>query len=259
LLFADCSLEQGKTVSKAERHEKGLTGQKSLIYGEVEFRSFAKVLRKISPPEGAVFVDLGSGTGKAVFVARLLHDFGKCGGVEVLEGLHAQALKVKQRYGQLKLNEYLTVGGASELSLVQGSILDDEGPSAGPSAGACSWHDADVVFANSTCFDDALMAQMALKARKLKPGAFFVTFTKGLASPQHFEVLERKRYKMSWGPATVYIQRRLNADGTSVAGPGLKDVPDDDEYDSPADDSGDDSESSEEEEEDSDQALEDLD
>jgi len=36
----------------------------SLIYGEVEFHSFAKVLRKISAPKGSVFYDLGSGTGK---------------------------------------------------------------------------------------------------------------------------------------------------------------------------------------------------
>ncbi len=36
----------------------------SLIYGEVEFDSFYRVLRKINPPPGLVFYDLGSGTGK---------------------------------------------------------------------------------------------------------------------------------------------------------------------------------------------------
>jgi hypothetical protein len=35
----------------------------------------------------------------------------------------------------------------------------------------------------------------------MRPGTFFVTFTKGLTS-KLFEVLERKRYRMSWGPAT---------------------------------------------------------
>lgn len=72
---------------------------------------------------------------------------------------------------------------------LQGSFLDYD------------WSDGDVVFANSTCFDDALMKDMADQAAKLKPGAVFVTFTKGLNS-KAFEVLERKRYKMSWGPAT---------------------------------------------------------
>ncbi len=63
------------------------------------------------------------------------------------------------------------------------------------------WSDGDVIFANSTCFDDQLMESMSEQAEKLKPGAFFVTFTKGLTS-KAFELLERKRYRMSWGPAT---------------------------------------------------------
>ena len=40
------------------------------------------------------------------------------------------------------------------------------------------WSDGDVVFANSTCFDDELMMDMSKKAEKLKAGALIVTFTK---------------------------------------------------------------------------------
>jgi hypothetical protein len=36
----------------------------SLIYGEVEYASFYRVLRKINPAPGLAFYDLGSGTGK---------------------------------------------------------------------------------------------------------------------------------------------------------------------------------------------------
>ena len=32
-----------------------------------------------------------------------------------------------------------------------------------------------------------------------------------------FELLERKRYRMSWGPATVFIHRRLSDDGSILA------------------------------------------
>lgn len=49
------------------------------------------------------------------------------------------------------------------------------------------WSDGDLVFANSTCFHDPLMAEMSHKAESLKPGAIFVTFTKGLSSDK-FEV-----------------------------------------------------------------------
>ncbi len=47
-----------------------------------------------------------------------------------------------------------------------------------------------------------------------------------------FEVLEKKRYKMSWGPATVFIHRRLNANGSSVGPVRLNLLPSDqDDYD----------------------------
>lgn len=63
-MFSDTSLEVGKMLSKKEREIKNLNDEKSLIYGEVEFASFYRVLRKINPKPGLVFYDLGSGTGK---------------------------------------------------------------------------------------------------------------------------------------------------------------------------------------------------
>lgn len=44
----------GKTLSKDERDRKKLGAEKSLIYGEVEFNSFYRVLRKINPAPGLV-------------------------------------------------------------------------------------------------------------------------------------------------------------------------------------------------------------
>jgi hypothetical protein len=64
-------------------------------------------------------------------------------------------------------------------------------------------------------------------AKSLKPGAIVVTFTKGLNLPKHFEILERKRYKMSWGPATVFIHRRLGADGLPIGAFKLNILPSD--------------------------------
>jgi len=68
-----------------------------LIYGEVEYKSFYRVLRKINAPPGGVFYDLGSGTGKAVFAARLTQDFQRCVGIEILNGLHSQGKVVLDR------------------------------------------------------------------------------------------------------------------------------------------------------------------
>lgn len=99
-LFSDTSLETGKTLSKREREDRDLNNEKSLIYGEVEFESFYRILRKINPAPGGVFYDLGSGTGKALFVARLTRDFRKCIGIEILESLHEEACRIVSKYNQ---------------------------------------------------------------------------------------------------------------------------------------------------------------
>eukprot|EP01041_Mallomonas_annulata_P000761 gene761-1448_t len=141
-LFAETSLELGKTLSKEERDRKHLNDEKSLIYGEVDYSSFYRVLRKINPAPGGTFYDLGSGTGKAVFAARLTQDFARCVGVELLQGLHKQGRAVLER-------QYLCSGQSQQVALFEGSLLEFD------------WVDGDVVFANSTCFDDDLMADMA--------------------------------------------------------------------------------------------------
>lgn len=70
----------------------------ALCLGEVDFHSFYAILRKINPIPGSTFYDLGSGTGKAVFVARITQDFARCIGIEILESLHDQAVEIVERY-----------------------------------------------------------------------------------------------------------------------------------------------------------------
>lgn len=179
-LFADTSLEVGKTLSKREREEKELSQEKSLIYGEVEFESFYRILRKINPAPGGVFYDLGSGTGKAVFAARLTRDFDKCIGIEILTSLHQAAQAVVRNYND-RIKSYLSLTEKQDVAVFEGSFCDFD------------WSDGDLVFANSTCFSDELMQQVSDLAGRLKPGSIVVTFTKGMNSP-YFELLERKRY-----------------------------------------------------------------
>ncbi len=202
-LFADTSLEVGKSLSKNEREERHLNEEKSLIYGEVEYKSFYAILRKVQPIAGGTFYDLGSGTGKAVFAARLTQDFTRCIGIEILQGLHNQAFKITERYNK-SFRQLLDASQRQHAAVYMGSFLDFD------------WTDGDVVFANSTCFDEDLMAKLSRMAEGLKPGAVLVTFTRGLTYMQKFELLQKKRERMSWGPATVFIHRRLNYDGTPV-------------------------------------------
>ncbi len=146
-----------------------------------------------------------------------------CKGIEILGSLNSAAQIVVDRFEGGGFLPMLNTAISQEVQCVKGSFLDDC-----QWADYCPWADGDVIFANSTCFDDELMEGMSEEAARLSPGAYFITFTKGLSSDK-FEVLERKRYKMSWGPATVFIHRRLNEDGTSVSG-SLTEIADDESY-----------------------------
>lgn len=69
------------------------------------------------------------------------------------------------------------------------------------------WTDADIVFANSTCFDSTLMKKLAHEASRMRRGARFITFTSQLPSDS-FEVVEKINLGMSWGVATCFLHRR---------------------------------------------------
>ena len=72
------------------------------------------------------------------------------------------------------------------------------------------WSDASFVFANSTCFTPELMSSLATKAEELKPGTFFVTFTKRLPGlGNNWELRDGFRRLMSWGIATIYIHKKI--------------------------------------------------
>eukprot|EP00904_Undaria_pinnatifida_P012720 jgi/Undpi1/8579/HiC_scaffold_25.g11044.m1 len=79
------------------------------------------------------------------------------------------------------LKDAVTVGGSkgatAEIEFVKGdfTVLD--------------WSDGDVVFANSTCFDDDLMKKTAKAVASLKEGAIVITTTDTVPSPA-LEVLE---------------------------------------------------------------------
>lgn len=203
-VFANCSLHDAKLASRQERETdwKGASVGTSLTYGEIDFKSFFLILQRFSSTRGRTFYDLGSGTGRALIEARLLCDFDECIGIEILSSLHKKAVEVVNGFDQSRFRDVLSVSVPSkDVKVFEGSILEDD------------WSDGDFIFANSTCFSLDLMDSISKVGEKLRPGSIFVTFTKALTS-KAFEVLEQVRLKMSWGPATVYIHKRLNHDGT---------------------------------------------
>ena len=55
---------------------------------------------------GGKFYDLGSGTGKPVIAAAILHNFDVCVGIEILEGLYSMSLDVAAAYNSKVINKF---------------------------------------------------------------------------------------------------------------------------------------------------------
>lgn len=195
-IFSSFPAYHGKQVSRRARETDGLTGS-SLVYGEIEFSSFFATMEKVDKfgGEKKVFYDLGSGAGKPVIAAALSSNFVKCVGLEYLQLLVDASREAALVYEEKKPDTIRT-----KIEFHCCDITD---------LAAYDWtKDASVVFANSTCFDETLMLKIAKVAALLPSGTIFVTLTRKLPSDQ-FELCDSKLYQMSWGGATVIIQRRI--------------------------------------------------
>lgn len=189
----------GKSTSRKERKSKGLLAP-HLAYSEIEYMSLGLTLEKIKKyfggleTSGGVFYDLGSGLGKAVCAAAILHGFDKCVGVEVLEGLHEAALDVADKF-ERKVKP--TLGGhPPEVQFILGDILEMD------------WADATVIFANASCYSAALMATIVQRSSPLPEGTFFITVSKKLPSDA-WKVLDSELLEMNWGMGTVFIHQKV--------------------------------------------------
>lgn len=234
-LFEICPLEEAHLLSQ-EDTKLLLEGSdtKSLVYGEIDFWSFYDVVRAavegidvdvdggesgpsideqvtgapattenqdelpagVRGSKGLKFYDLGSGSGKAIFAAVLAVDFRCAVGIEVLARVHEASMRVLRRYRRLVEP---VLSSPALIKLYHGSFLAPE----------FDWTDGDLIFANSTCFAEDTLLAISAKAIALKPGARVVTFTTALRTAW-LRVLLKRRYLMSWGPATVFVHQKLS-------------------------------------------------
>merc|ERR1711991_85382 len=95
--------------------------------------------------EKKTFVDLGSGVGKAVVAAALLHEFEFCKGIEIQEILYEESKRIQMEMSLSGLG--YNIGKNTNIEFHFGSFLEVD-----------SWiSEGDVIFVNSTCFDVSLM------------------------------------------------------------------------------------------------------
>ena len=183
------------TLVLAGRRALGREKDNELTYGEVLFFPFYRLLADVVKPRpGEVFVDLGSGTGRAVFVAALCWPaLAACKGYEVSPPLHDDA---RRCHGELSGSVMAPV----ELHCADVLRRDD-------------WAAADIVWIASVCLSDATLREIAERLVDLKPGARVIHMTEHfLLDDDAFEAaVDPILVEMSFGVTGVFVERRRGA------------------------------------------------
>jgi hypothetical protein len=183
-------------ISLKQRNELKIREDSTYTYGEVTFYSFANILETAKPKPGEIFYDLGSGGGKAVFIAGLIYDFSKCCGVEKLPDLYQLCEGLLYKLQTMpELPQYLPFKKIT-IQFVNEDLL------------AYDFTDGDIIFINATCFRGEMWDLIVAKLSKLKSGARVILGSKKLESGG-FKLIHANFHLMSWGMNSVFIYEKL--------------------------------------------------
>lgn len=128
----------------------------------------------MSPAPGSIFVDLGSGCGKALFAAALsCPQLGECRGVEILPALAEQSLEVLRRYEVLSAK----VAGSCGLRLPPVTL------EVGNMYYSNAWAGADLVYCFATMLGPRSLQLLQMRVEDMRPGAQALIVSKRLSSP----------------------------------------------------------------------------
>lgn len=183
-------------ISLKDREELSPKDNMAYIYGEVTFYSFVTILEKTEPQPGEIFYDLGSGGGKAVFIAGLVFDFAKVVGIERLKGLYDLTVKLKEKL--LTMPELKTYFPNKNLQIefINSDFLEVD------------ISEVNVLFINATCFKHTFWDAIIGKLVKLKAG------TKVIVSGNYlnvggYELIYSGQHLMSWGMSSINIYKKI--------------------------------------------------
>jgi hypothetical protein len=186
---AYCSLFQGVSHFSSpppdEARQYGVPSR-SLVAGEVEFPALAAMLASVGVSSGDRFLDLGSGIGRAVLAFALIYPACSAAGVEIRVPLHEQAMTIASR---------LAPEVRGRVHLHCGDLFD------------VAWREANILFVNSTGFDDSVMSRVASKLKDVAPGTRVVTLSQPLPASHSLslQLVSRAPFRMTWGNATVFV------------------------------------------------------
>jgi SAM-dependent methyltransferase len=203
------------------------------VYGEISIDSFENLLREHLPPTlpnddsdslggKLTFYDLGSGTGKNVFLAALTGLFKLSVGIEIMPELSCIGEVLNESFKENIVGSTCSSSSSSSSSTSNnntktefrcGSFLKD-----------VDWVNADVVFCNCVMFDKVTMSSVASLSVNMKKNAIFITVGQDLLShfkqqdgsdnvciaADIFEIVETYAIAASWSSdVEMFIQKRI--------------------------------------------------
>ncbi len=170
-------------LSINERTEKGLLENISLTYGETPWETCINIIKELEIDKNDNFYDLGCGSGRMVFLVN--RQFGiKSTGIDLIEDFIKISSHVSKTLELKKIN-FLNADFLKE-DLSEGSIF----------------------YIASTCFDTALMEQIAEKLKEIKQGSRVVIITNEINCP-HLRLYRSKRLNFSWSRDTAYFYEKV--------------------------------------------------
>lgn len=167
--------------------------REALLYGEIPFKTWQKIVTRAKPKSDAIFFDLGSGTGRVVFQSYLLFDFKKSIGVELLDGLHNKACELEKNFQKAIKPQISHLLGDRKLELIHGNILHTD------------LHEADfILLPHPFKKEEDFLVLEEKFLRELKPKTKIVTLIRDLRNPA-FKDLGFETCEFSWGKSTAYF------------------------------------------------------
>jgi hypothetical protein len=214
-IFRDCTPEVAKRASLTER-ENELLEEQSLTYSEMDINTMHKLLNLVKREFTTLhvgcgtFLDIGSGAGKALIAAGLLHPFRVVVGIERLECLAGFAATASEKFQNAELpnGTYKPQVRLLKKDFVRASEDEDQELQV-------FLPDIVLCLAVSTCYGEAEMQAVGSLARKMPGGSVLITFTQEL--PESFLQTEAGDWllvhiepmQLIQGEATCFIFKKV--------------------------------------------------
>merc|ERR1719163_267317 len=179
-IFADYPVNNIKKASIEERKANGKEEDSTLTYGEIDFGIVNNIITMLKNQHTrlyagtGIFLDLGSGCGKACVAAALSHQFEKVVGIETMACLDECAQKANEKYKEVALAGDPPPEKA-EIQFIKGDFVADLAATLEPFAPSVA-----VCVAVATCYGDEQLNALATLADKMSDNAIFVTYSQVL-------------------------------------------------------------------------------